>query len=190
MRKYTSEELVHEETYSKEEILDAALITHPKAKSCNLTEDDLKKVLIFENGSNLKLLKNPIKDEFWNEYRCSEWYYMAQRTNSLAEKQIIAFLSTWFSLAMKARELFKLEQDDIKRAEYMRKAIKAKFDNNPELKEELMRTWNKAIIEYTYRKDTRFWIDQETLKGMNILWKVMMEYRDWLKERKNELESE
>ena len=190
MKKYTSEELLHEEEYSKEEILDAALITHPKAKNCNLTDDDLKKVLIFENGSNLKLLKNPIIDEFWNEYWCSEWYYMAQRTNSLAEKQIIAFLSTWFSLAMKARELFELEQDDIKRAEYMRNAIKAKFDNNPELREELIKTWDKTIIEYTYRKDTRFWIDQETLKWMNILWKVMMEYRDWLKERKNELESE
>ena len=72
----------------------------------------------------------------------------------------------------------------------MRNAVKAKFDNNPELREELMRTWDKTIIEYTYRKDTRFWIDQETLKWMNILWKVMMEYRDWLKERKNELESE
>ena len=154
MRKYTSEELVHEETYSKEEILDAALITHPKAKSCNLTEDDLKKVLIFENGSNLKLLKNPIKDEFWNEYRCSEWYYMAQRTNSLAEKQIIAFLSTWFSLAMKARELFDLEQDDIKRAEFMRNAVKAKFDNNPELREELILR-NQKLVPYVAWKIAR-----------------------------------
>jgi predicted NAD-dependent protein-ADP-ribosyltransferase YbiA (DUF1768 family) len=41
---------------------------------------------------------------------------------------------------MKARELFDLEQDDIKRAEFMRNAVKAKFDNNPELREELMRT--------------------------------------------------
>ena len=51
-------------------------------------------------------------------------------------------------------------------------------DNNPELREELLKTWNKTIIEYTYRKDTRFWIDQSTLKGMNILGKLLMEYRN------------
>ena len=178
MKKYSNEELLHEESFTKDDILNAALVTHPKAKACNLTKEDLENVLIFENGSNLTLLKNPIIDEYGNEYWCSEGFYMAQRTDSLAAKQVIAFLSTWFSLAMKARNLYDLEQDDVKRAEYMRNAIKQKFDNNPELKEELKRTGNKTIIEYTYRKDTRFWIDQATLKWMNILWKLLMEYRD------------
>ena len=178
MKKYSNEELLHEESFTKDDILNAALVTHPKAKACNLTKEDLENVLIFENGSNLTLLKNPIIDEYGNEYWCSEGFYMAQRTDSLAAKQIIAFLSTWFSLAMKARNLYDLEQDDVKRAEYMRNAIKQKFDNNPDLKEELKRTGNKIIIEYTYRKDTRFWIDQATLKWMNILWKLLMEYRD------------
>lgn len=178
MKKYSNEELLHEESFTKDDILNAALVTHPKAKACNLTKEDLENVLIFENGSNLTLLKNPIIDEYGNEYWCSEGFYMAQRTDSLAAKQVIAFLSTWFSLAMKARNLYDLEQDDVKRAEYMRNAIKQKFDNNPDLKEELKRTGNKIIIEYTYRKDTRFWIDQATLKWMNILWKLLMEYRD------------
>ena len=57
---------------------------------------------------------------------------------------------------MKARTLFNLEQDDVKRIEYMRNAIKQKFDRNPKLKEELKRTGNKTIIEYTYWKDMRF----------------------------------
>ena len=57
---------------------------------------------------------------------------------------------------MKARTLFNLEQDDEKRIDYMRNAIREKFDNNPKLKEELKRTGNKTIIEYTYRRDTRF----------------------------------
>lgn len=34
------------------------------------------------------------------------------------------------------------------------------------------------IIEYTYRNDTFFWINQDTLKGSNILGKLLMEYRD------------
>jgi predicted NAD-dependent protein-ADP-ribosyltransferase YbiA (DUF1768 family) len=57
---------------------------------------------------------------------------------------------------MKARNLYDLEKDDLKRAEYMRNSIKQKFDNNPELRDELKRTGNKTIIEYTYWKDTRF----------------------------------
>jgi predicted NAD-dependent protein-ADP-ribosyltransferase YbiA (DUF1768 family) len=60
----------------------------------------------------------------------------------------------------------------------MRNAIREKFDNNPKLKEELLNTWNKLIIEYTYWRDVRFWIDQETLRWMNILGKLLMEYRD------------
>jgi predicted NAD-dependent protein-ADP-ribosyltransferase YbiA (DUF1768 family) len=63
----------------------------------------------------------------------------------------------------------------------MRNAIREKFDNNPKLKEELLNTWNKLIIEYTYWRDIRFWIDQETLRWMNILGKLLMEYRDDIK---------
>jgi hypothetical protein len=94
MKKYSNEELLHEESFTKDDILNAALVTHPKAKACNLTKEDLENVLIFENGSNLTLLKNPIIDEYGNEYWCSEGFYMAQRTESLAAKKIIAFLST------------------------------------------------------------------------------------------------
>ena len=176
--KYSSESLLTEENFTKDEVLDAALVTHPKSKSINLTKDELSQTLIFENGSNLTLLKNPIIDEYGNEYRCSEWYYMAQRTSDLWAKKIIAFLSTWFWLAMKARQLYDLEQDEEKRIEYMRNAIREKFDNNPELKAELLATGDKKIIEYTYRWDVRFGINQDTWKGKNILWKLLMEYRD------------
>jgi hypothetical protein len=52
--------------------LDAALVTHPYSKQINLTKEELGQTLIFENGSNLTSLKNPIIDEYGNEYRCSE----------------------------------------------------------------------------------------------------------------------
>jgi hypothetical protein len=70
--RYSNESLFTEEKFSKDEILDAALVTHPKSKSINLTAEELSQTLIFENGSNLTLLKNPIVDEYGNEYRCSE----------------------------------------------------------------------------------------------------------------------
>ena len=151
--KYSNESLLTEEIFSKNEILNAALVTHPHSKQINLTKEELGQTLIFENGSNLTLLKNPIVDEYGNEYRCSEWYY-------------------------KARKLYDLEQDEGKRIEFMRNAIREKFDNNPELKAELLATWDRDIIEYTYRWDVRFWIDQNTWKWKNILWKLLMEYRD------------
>ncbi|MBQ9554438.1 hypothetical protein IJU97_05935 [bacterium] len=62
--RYSYEDLLHEEEFNKEEILDAALITHPKAKACNLTKEDLEKVLIFEKGSNFTFLEKPIIDEY------------------------------------------------------------------------------------------------------------------------------
>lgn len=176
--KYSNESLLTEENFTKDEVLSAALVTHPRSKLINLTKEELSQTLVFEHGSNLTLLKNPIIDEYGNEYWCSEWYYMAQRTDDLWAKRIIAFLSTGFGLAMKARQLYDLEQDEEKRIEYMRNAIREKFDNNPELKEELLSTGDKTIIEYTYRWDVRFWIDQNTRKGKNILWKLLMEYRD------------
>ncbi len=176
--KYSNESLLTEESFSKNEILDAALVTHPHSKQINLTKEELGQTLIFENGSNLTLLKNPIIDEYGNEFRCSEWYYMAQRVDDLWAKKIIAFLSTWFWLAMKARKLYDLEQDEEKRIEFMRNAIREKFDNNPELKAELLATGDRKIIEYTYRWDVRFGINQNTWKWKNILWKLLMEYRD------------
>jgi hypothetical protein len=70
--KYSYTDLLHEEQYTKQEVLNAALVTHPKAKRFNFSQDELKQALIFENGSNLTLLETPIKDEYGNEYRCSE----------------------------------------------------------------------------------------------------------------------
>jgi uncharacterized phage-associated protein len=70
--KYLNENLLTEESFSKNEILNAALVTHPHSKQINLTKEELSQTLFFENGSNLTLLKNPIIDEYGNEYRCSE----------------------------------------------------------------------------------------------------------------------
>jgi predicted NAD-dependent protein-ADP-ribosyltransferase YbiA (DUF1768 family) len=147
--------------YSPEEIGDAALIIHPKAKGYNIKEEEIAQV--FEKGSNFTQLKTPLVDEWGNEFWDSEGYYMACRTQDPAIKQAIAFLSTGWGLSTKARNLFPLEQDEDKRIEYMRKTLKLKYDTNPDLKELLMQTKPREIIEYTYRGDTLFGIDQETL---------------------------
>jgi len=38
--KYSNESLLTEENYSKNEILHAALVTHPRSKQINLTKED------------------------------------------------------------------------------------------------------------------------------------------------------
>lgn len=60
----------------------------------------------------------------------------------------------------------------------MREAITHKFNNNPVLREKLFATHPLQIIEYTYRKDTFFGIDQDTMTGQNVLGKLLMEYRE------------
>jgi predicted NAD-dependent protein-ADP-ribosyltransferase YbiA (DUF1768 family) len=103
---------------------------------------------------------------------------MSQRTNNPEYKKIIAWLSIGHGLSTKARELFPLEQDEEKRLHFMRRTIQKKFDANPDLKELLMTTGEREIIEYTYWGDVFFGIDQESLQGKNILGKVLMEYRN------------
>jgi hypothetical protein len=70
--RYPDEDLLKEEIFTKEEVLDAALVTHPRAKQINLTEEEIGRTLILKNGSNLTALKNPIIDEYGNEFWCSE----------------------------------------------------------------------------------------------------------------------
>gem|GEM_PF-2679313 len=52
--------------------------------------------------------------------------------------------------------MYELDQDLIRRIDYMRKAIQKKFDNNPDLKKNLIDTGDSEIIEYTYWKDILF----------------------------------
>ncbi|MDR0608226.1 MAG: hypothetical protein LBG52_08030 [Candidatus Peribacteria bacterium] len=127
-----------EQQYTLEEVLNAALIFHPKAKKYNIKSEEISH--IFEEGSNFTLLETPIIDEWGNEFRDSEGYYMAQRTAHAEEKKMIAFLSTGRGLSTKAREFFSLEQDEEKRISFMRKTIQQKFDRNPKFKALLMQT--------------------------------------------------
>ncbi len=135
--------------------------------------------------SNFYQLINPIIDEFGNQYWNSEGYYMALRTNDLEIKSKIALMSKNGGMSSRnARNLYKLEQDESNRVEYMRKAVYAKFDNNTDIKEKLLKI-SGEIMEKNYWNDTLFGVNDKTLKGANILGKLLMEYRDlYLPEKK------
>ena len=67
--RYSNKQLLHEEQFTKWEILDAALIVHPRQKQVNLTKEELSNILICEDFSNLTPLENPIIDKYKN-YKC------------------------------------------------------------------------------------------------------------------------
>ncbi len=171
------DELLHEKTYTREFCLNnAALIFHPKARWYNIAAEEIAHIL--EIGSNFTRLKNPIQDTWGNVFQDTEWYYMAWRTDDLEIKKYIAEDSQHRWRARRARVKYDLTLDEKIRIDIMREATKLKYDNNPELHEILLASKPRIIIEYTYRKDIFFGIDQETLTGQNILGKLLMEYRD------------
>lgn len=173
------EELLDEKEYSQYEIKNSFLIIHPEVlEKYWLVRDQVSYIL--EEWSNFTQLENPIIDEFGNEYWDSEWYYMSQRISDLNIKKLIAFCSIWKGLSKKSAYLYEseLDRNPHNRIDFMRKAIKEKFDKNPKLREVLLQTGNKDIIEYTFWEDIFFWIDCKTKKWANILWKLLVEYRD------------
>ncbi|MCF7835103.1 NADAR family protein [Candidatus Gracilibacteria bacterium] len=174
-----NQELKNSRQYAPNEIQDSAIIMHPTLAAYNITTDQI--AMLFEEGSNFTQLTTPIYDEYGNEFRDSEGYYMAARTTDIEIKKMISFLSIGHGLAKKSSKLFELDNNSDNRIMYMRDAIKKKFDSNPDLKQKLIDTGDLQIIEYTYRGDRFFGIDQSDLIGSNILGKLLMEYRDSIK---------
>ena len=175
---YSWFELLKFKFYSMNELTAAALILN--TADIETSKFDIKPRENFRDLSNFWKLDTPICDTDNNMFRDSEWYYMAWRVNDKTIKKCIAFMSQEYGLARKARKIFStyMEQDENQRAHIMREAIYKKFDNNLRLQELLYTTWDRDIIEYTYRNDDLFWIDQKFKVGRNILGKLLVEYRD------------
>lgn len=170
--------------YSKKEIDKAMLIIHPKSDKYNIRPDLAN---IFEEWSNFTRLENPIVDYLGNEFYDSEAYYLSQRVKNYEQDIYIQKLLSEISNSPiikkskeynKIRQKYALDQDKNNRIIYMQKAIKQKFDKNPNLQTKLIESWDKNIIEYTYRGDVLFGIDQHSLQWANILWKLLVEYRN------------
>lgn len=171
--------------YSPQEIDNAILIIHPNSPKYNIKP---KLEQTFEQWSNFTKLTNPIIDDLWNMFCDSESYYFAQRLPDNATRQkVIDILSdaSYQNINIKKniysqiRKNHNLDQDEKNRVLYMRNAIRHKFDNNKDLQDMLIGLpADKQIIEYTYRWDILFGIDQNNLFGANVLWKLLMEYRD------------
>ena len=132
--------------------------------------------------SNYEQLQFPIIDEDRFEYWNSEGYYMSLRTDDFAERQYISELSLKGGQSSRnARNVFELVQDEKKRVVFMHKAVRAKFAANTYLAKKLTQTGDKEIIEKNYWNDYFFGVNDKTLKGANVLGKILMLVRNELK---------
>jgi predicted NAD-dependent protein-ADP-ribosyltransferase YbiA (DUF1768 family) len=105
---------------------------------------------------------------------------MAQRFESVDIKNRISRISTtkWQSKneAYKYAEFMNNDEND--RIEFMRNAIREKFNGSEWRNNMLLDTWEREIIEFTYWGDDFFGICNKTREWRNILGKLLMEYRD------------
>ena len=161
--------------YTKEDLKESAVILHPKSiHNYWISIDDVG--IVFEEWSNFTQLKNPIIDQDWVEYWDSEWYYMSLRLSHNSEaRKLIGFVSTGYGLSKKGAYLFEeeIEKNPELRMAHMIETVREKFIRNPDLKELLLNTGERKIIELTHWWDDFFWVKHDTLSGRNGLGKIL-----------------
>lgn len=112
------------------------------------------------------------------KYPTNEHYYQSEKTNSKEIKDwILAAPSAW--LAMKAgdslRPKEKTENWELIKLSIMKKGLRTKFLQNPDLRKKLIETGNARIHEDS--PTDKFW----GVKGSDHLGKLLMEVRNELK---------
>ena len=145
-----------------------------------------------ENGSSIEFSsKSPSFNELSNFHKAKflldgkEWptvehYFQAQKFSSSPEYQekIRAAPQPAKAKSLGASKEFPIRNDwDTYRDEVMRKAIKAKFEQNSNLKQLLLSTENRGLLEDT---NDAYWGQGRNKKGKNRLGLLLMELRDSL----------
>jgi len=116
-------------------------------------------------------------DENGKRWKTVEHYFQAAKTNDPKEILLIQNAKTP-SDAKKLGKKVKLrkEWNHIK-VDVMRKALKMKFDQNKEIRDKLLGTYDYYLAEGNNWGDT-FW-GEVNGKGLNVLGKLLMELRDF-----------
>ena len=135
----------------------------------------------YEELSNFQKLSNKIIDYDYDNifYDCVENYYQAAKTTDLAIKKKMVNLSAFES--KKIGKIVKLREnwDDLK-FKVMWLGLKQKF-NQPNMKEILLSTENKQLIEWCWWGDKIWGMDSKKGIGNNALGKLLMHLRNGIK---------
>jgi hypothetical protein len=113
------------------------------------------------------------------EWPTSEHYYQAQKTTDfILQEEIRQTPRPGDSKRMGMKLPIRPDWDQIK-DDVMRKVVKAKFEQHADLKEMLLGTGDAILIEHT--ENDKYWGDGGDGSGKNMLGKVLMGVREWLK---------
>jgi N-glycosidase YbiA len=115
------------------------------------------------------------------KWMTTEHYYQAQKSLDPEEQELVRLAANPKMAARLGRVFLKLREDweDVK-FDIMRKAVYAKFDQHPKLKEKLLGTGEALLVEHTVgtpRPDP-VWGDGIDGTGANWLGRILMEYRE------------
>jgi ribA/ribD-fused uncharacterized protein len=111
-------------------------------------------------------------------YSCTEIPYQAAKfpRGSSIRKNILSCPDGYAAKRMARGEKPRQDWDNVKK-QVMRYLLKLKFDNNPELKEKLLATGDRPIVEYNTWNDTYWGVNISTGVGENVLGKLLIDLR-------------
>ena len=111
----------------------------------------------------------------------TEHYFQAQKfVGTKWESKVRKLVGPWDAAKTGRRTDLPLRSDWEKvKDDVMREAIHAKFTQHPDLKEKLLATGYRYLIEHT-EKDT-YWADGGDGTGKNMLGRILMEEREKLR---------
>ena len=110
-------------------------------------------------------------------YLNNEAAFQAQKTLDIEVRKQYSSLSPQMAKEKGRGERLRPDWEEVK-FDVMKQICIAKFEQHPDLKEKLLATGNKILIEGNTWNDTCWGIDIKTGKGQNHLGQILMEIRD------------
>lgn len=158
-----------------------------KCESDQEGERVMKSVIKFykvndEYGCFSNFSKHPFELE-GKRWATSEIYFQAKKFEGTEHEEIIRSMTNSLEAAKYGRNRklpLRTDWEDVK-DEIMRKAVIAKFSQNEDIKEILLQTGNKKIIEAT--TDDYYWGCGTDGTGKNMLGEILMEVRQLLRDK-------
>jgi N-glycosidase YbiA len=115
-----------------------------------------------------------LKGKLWPT---SEHYFQAQKFAGTEHEEVIRLEKSPMIAARMGRDRTKPMRPDWEsvKDDIMREAVRAKFQQHPELRETLLATGDATIVEHT--QNDRYWGDGGDGSGKNMLGRILTEIR-------------
>lgn len=116
------------------------------------------------------------------EWKTVEHFYQAAKTNDFKQKIVIAEADTPGKAKRFGQEVDLIKDWNRKKISVMYRALKMKFDQNPDIKKKLISTFAYKLVESNYWHDN-YWgncfCDKcDKIRGQNYLGNILMIVRD------------